>query len=148
MSSDFSNGNCKGGHHGSSSQIADEEDEDGDGIISLGKMKWFFELNEKQTNETQKGDIPIVIEDVSSDEAHDIGEIISEAKMKHESANSSHACIDSSFTESNHDLKDISSKKCDSLLGKRKHHESTISAELLSSLGQNRDIMNFNLTQK
>ena len=44
-SSDFSNVNCHV-HQASSSDIADEEEE-GDDIISLGKMKWFFELNEK-----------------------------------------------------------------------------------------------------
>ena len=28
-----------------------DEDEEGDGIITLGKMKWFFELNENQTSD-------------------------------------------------------------------------------------------------
>lgn len=76
-SSDFSNGRCTR-HHGSSSEIADE-DEEGDGIISLGKMKWFFELNEKQhTSDTKISTkaIPIVIEDISSDDDRDIHEII------------------------------------------------------------------------
>ena len=76
-SSDFSNGHCAR-HHGSSSEIADE-DEEGDGIISLGKMKWFFELNETQqtsdTNVSTKA-IPIIIEDISSDDDREIHEII------------------------------------------------------------------------
>ena len=82
-SSDFSNGHCKG-NHASTSQIADEEDEDGDGIISLGKMKWFFELNEKEAGEVKKSarDIPIIIEDVSSDDDRDIRDMITDASKK------------------------------------------------------------------
>ena len=50
VSSDFSNGRCNR-PHASSSDIADEDEDEGDGIISLGKMKWFYELNEKQDSE-------------------------------------------------------------------------------------------------
>ena len=82
-SSDFSNGRCTR-HHGSSSEIADE-DEEGDGIISLGKMKWFFEINEKQQTSDSKissTPIQIVIEDISSDDDRDIHEIIAGGSKK------------------------------------------------------------------
>ena len=59
----FSNGHSHR-HNSASSDIADEDDEDGD--ISLGKMKWFFEINEKQDADVQMSarGIPIVIEDI------------------------------------------------------------------------------------
>ena len=123
VSSDFSNGHCNRHHHGSSSNIADEDEEDGDGIISLGKMKWFFELNEKQTTETPKSarDIPIVIDDVSSDDDRDLREIITDRTKKPESVDFSSVGIDSSFTFSlNDSQKQVSAKEGQSLLGKRK----------------------------
>ena len=103
VSSDFSNGHCTR-HHGSSSVIADE-DEEGDGIISLGKMKWFFELNDKQqTSETKIStkDIPIVIEDISSDDDRDIHEIIGAGSLKPITTNAS-LSMDSSFSFSLND---------------------------------------------
>jgi hypothetical protein len=121
-SSDFSNGHCKG-HHASTSQIADEEEEEGDGIISLGKMKWFFELNEKEAGDIQKSarDIPIIIEDVSSDDDRDIREMITDAsKKKRDSVDQSTLGLDSSFNLSlNDSQKKVTNKE--SLLGKRKH---------------------------
>lgn len=110
-SSDFSNGHCNR-HLASSSDIADEDDE-GDGIISLGKMKWFFEINEKQAEDPQKSarDIPIIVEDVSSDDDRDIRDIITGESKKQESVNASTVGIDSSFTFSlNTSQKDESSK--------------------------------------
>jgi len=111
-SSDFSNGHCNR-HLASSSDIADEDDE-GDGIISLGKMKWFFELNEKQQTEDDSHksarDIPIIVEDVSSDDDRDIRDIITGETKKQESVNASTVGIDSSFTFSlNTSQKDESS---------------------------------------
>lgn len=103
VSSDFSNGRCTR-HHGSSSEIADE-DEDGDGIISLGKMKWFFELNEnQQTSDTKISAkaIPIVIEDISSDDDRDIHEIIAGGSKKPITVDAT-ITMDSSFSFSLND---------------------------------------------
>ena len=76
-------------------------------------MKWFFELNEKQAEVSHKSarDIPIIVEDVSSDDDRDIRDIITGETKKQESINVSTVGIDSSFTFSlNTSQKDESSK--------------------------------------
>lgn len=108
----FSNGHR---HHSASSDIADE-DEDGD--ISLGKMKWFFEINEKQDSDAQMSarGIPIIIEDIQSDEDREMGELIpGEAKKM----DTSSLGFDSSFTLSTNDSQNKSMQSKESILGKR-----------------------------
>jgi hypothetical protein len=50
LSSNFSNGHCRR-HHGSSSDMADEDDEDGDGIFPFRNMDIDFEISKKENNE-------------------------------------------------------------------------------------------------
>ena len=135
-SSDFSNGNCTRHIPGSSSDIADDEEE-GDGIISLGKMKWFFELNEKnQTSEINNKlarDISIVIEDSQCDDDHEIRDMISSETKKTVIDSSIIGGSDSSFSFSINDSQTKTSKASNSsLLGKRSSKKANISLEKFS----------------